>query len=166
MTGEILLFARALWYGAALLAVYDCLRVLRRTVRHRGWAVAVEDLFYWIGAGFFIFAGLYRQNSGILRGYFFAGMALGMVLYFWGISPFFVRYASVLLKWFKEILKIPEKAGKKAIKRLKSAAARVKLSISRSICRKAPARGDKDGKNEKKSRTVRKRKSRKQQSAE
>ena len=126
----------------------------------------MEDLFYWIGAGFFIFAGLYRQNSGILRGYFFAGMALGMVLYFWGISPFFVRYASVLLKWFKEILKIPEKAGKKAIKRLKSAAARVKLSISRSICRKAPARGDKDGKNEKKSRTVRKRKSRKQQSAE
>ena len=88
MTGEILLFARALWYGAALLAVYDCLRVLRRTVRHRGWVVAVEDLFYWIGAGFFIFAGLYRQNSGILRGYFFAGMALGMVLYFWGISPF------------------------------------------------------------------------------
>ncbi len=166
MTGEILLFARALWYGAALLAAYDCLRVLRRTVRHRGWAVAAEDLFYWIGAVFFIFAGLYRQNSGILRGYFFAGMALGMVLYFWGISPFFVRYASVLLKWFKEILKIPEKAGKKVIKRLKSAAARVKLSMSRSICRKAPARGDKDGKNEKKSRTVRKRKSRKQQSAE
>ena len=53
MTGEILLFARALWYGAALLAVSDCLRVLRRTVRHRGWVVAVEDLFYWIGAGFF-----------------------------------------------------------------------------------------------------------------
>lgn len=155
MGRELLLFARALWYGAAMVAAYDCLRILRRVISHKGWAVALEDLLYWACGGLFIFMGLYRQNSGILRGYFFAGMALGMALYSWSLSPYFVRGASRLLDCVKEILKIPGKTAKKFIKRLKFAALRGKLSMSRFICRRTPKWGRKDGKNGKKSRKVR-----------
>ena len=156
MNRELLLFARALWYGATMLAVYDCLRILRRVISHKGWVTGLEDILYWAGSSLFIFTGLYRQNSGVLRGYFFVGMALGMVVYSWALSPYFVKGASYLLNRLKEILKIPGKAAKKVIKRLKSAALRGKLSMSRFICRKAPKGERKDGWNGKKSRKVRK----------
>lgn len=91
MTGEILLFARALWYGAALLAVYDCLRVLRRTVRHRGWVVAVEDLFYWIGAGFFYFRRPLPSEQRNPAGLLFCGDGAGDGTLLLGNQPVFCQ---------------------------------------------------------------------------
>lgn len=156
MNRELLLFARALWYGAAMLIVYDSLRILRRVISHKGWVTGLEDILYWAGSSLFIFTGLYRQNSGILRGYFFVGMALGMVVYSWTFSAYFVKGASGLLNRLKKILKIPVKAAKKVIKRLKSVALRGKLSMSKFICRISPKGTGKDGWNGKKSRKVRK----------
>ncbi len=156
MNRELLLFARALWYGAAMLVAYDCLRILREVISHKGWVIGMEDILYWAISSLFIFTGLYGQNSGVLRGYFFVGMALGMIVYSWTFSSYFVKGASYLLNRLKKILKIPVKAAKKVIKRLKSAALRGKLSMSKFICRKAPKGPRKDGWNGKKIRKIRK----------
>ena len=63
MTGELLLFARAVWYGACLLLLYDVLRILRRTIHHGPVWTAVEDILYWVFCAVWLFSRFY-QGSG------------------------------------------------------------------------------------------------------
>ncbi len=65
--------------GVALGAVYDCLRVLRATVRHGKILLFVEDFLYALFFGFvyFIFA---AAQTGQLRFFTFLGMVMGALL--------------------------------------------------------------------------------------
>ena len=67
--------------GMALLFVYDLLRIIRRLIPHGGWAVGAEDILFWIGGAVALFAMLYRENSGYIRGFSMGGVLLGMLLY-------------------------------------------------------------------------------------
>lgn len=91
MTGELLLFARAVWYGACLLLLYDVLRILRRTIHHGPVWTAVEDILYWVFCAVWLFSRFYQENDGILRAYFFAGIFLGALACRASISRFFCR---------------------------------------------------------------------------
>ena len=64
--------------GAALLLVYDLLRIMRRLVSHKSWVTGVEDLLFWIGSAIALFAMLYRENSGYIRGFAIGGVLVGM----------------------------------------------------------------------------------------
>ncbi len=81
--------------GGALLLCYDILVVLRKVIPHCKWVVAAEDIFFWIFAGFTLFAGIYRGNEGKLRNFLFLGSALGFCLCRVTLSPVFV---SVFIK--------------------------------------------------------------------
>lgn len=133
MSGELVLFARAFWYGCVMLFGYDCLRILRRCVKHGQAAVAAEDILYWSVAAVRLFAGFYRENDGILRGYLLLGILAGMAAYRRGISGIFVKAGSAALEKVLKVLALPAKAGKKIIKRLKFWAFRFKLLISASL---------------------------------
>lgn len=135
MSREFVLFAKAFWYGSILLIAYDALRILRRCIRH-GWiAVAAEDLVYWTYSAVYLFAKLYRENSGIVRGYFLLGLLAGMALYHRIASPFAVKYGSAALRKLLKAAQIPLKVFKKVIKRLKFWAFRFKLLISVKVSR-------------------------------
>ena len=66
--------------GAMLGAVYRVLVVFRRLVRHNGFFVAVEDVFYWFMSAFLMFAVILIANDGAARWFSVAGMAAGMVI--------------------------------------------------------------------------------------
>lgn len=92
---EARLLALSLVTGAGLMILYDVLRVFRLLVRH-GWLwTGVEDLLYWIFAGFATFYLLYRENDGALRFYVIGSVLLAMVIYDRTISAIF-------LKWLKK----------------------------------------------------------------
>ena len=78
---EFLLFVRAFGSGCFLLGIYDLLRIFRMVFRHPGILISVEDVCYWLFHALYLFVVMYRQNSGAVRGYFIAGVVLGMVLY-------------------------------------------------------------------------------------
>ncbi len=84
MSGQILLelqfFARAFLWGIFLTLLYDLLRIFRRLVTHGTFALAAEDLLYWITCGILIFRMLYEENSGAIRGFAIAAVILGMLL--------------------------------------------------------------------------------------
>ncbi len=67
--------------GAALIVVYDILRVFRRLLKHSAFWIGAEDLLYWTGAGIFLFLMMERYNYGIVRGFSFAGALLGMLIW-------------------------------------------------------------------------------------
>ena len=139
MGKELLLFMKSVWYGSFLLIVYDGLRILRRVFRHSNFAVSAEDLVFWTGSALFLFAKYFQDNSGILRGYLFAGVITGILAWHFSLSPYFIKYISVLLIKMRGFIMIPVKKILFFTKRLKSLAVRCKLSLSthrKAVCRK------------------------------
>lgn len=95
---EMDFFAVSFVLGMALVLVYDCLRILRRIVRHGILWISLEDLCYWVAAAFVIFAMLYQKNDGLIRGFSIGGIVLGMFLYNQYISRYTVKYIARMLK--------------------------------------------------------------------
>lgn len=117
MSGELLLFAKSILYGAIMVVGYDVIRIFRRIVTHKPVWVIVEDMMYWIGSGLFVFSRIYQENSGILRGYIFIGLVLGMILWHFTIGERLVRGISFL------------------VKRLKFSILRCKIALRKRCCR-------------------------------
>ncbi len=111
--------------GALLLVVYDLLRIIRRLIPHKIWLVGAEDLVFWIGSAAVVFAMLYRENSGYIRGFVIGGVVVGMLFYNAVFSSWVVKSGVFLLQkimfvvsrplaWTARLLKKPMGfAGKK-----------------------------------------------------
>lgn len=131
MGRELILFVKSVWYGSFLFFLYDCLRILRKTVSHTGAAIAVEDLLYWMGAAFFLFSVFFRENSGILRGYLFVGAGVGALAWKCSLSTVWVDGLSRMLIKIHVILKIPTRKLLILAKRLKFWVVRCNISLYR-----------------------------------
>lgn len=122
MVNELLLFLRSLLYGAVMAAGYDFLRIIRRIICHNTVFVIVEDILYWIAGSLFLFVKIYQQNDGVLRGYIFIGLIVGMVLWHYTLGEY-------LVKW------IPRGIGF-GVKRLKYFMLRCRIALCKQFSRK------------------------------
>lgn len=91
-------FLAAFMTGAFLLFVYDLLRIVRKILPHKMWLVGAEDLVFWIGGAVVLFAMMYRENSGYIRGFVIGGVLAGMLLYNLLFSARFVSVSVFLLE--------------------------------------------------------------------
>ena len=102
MSEQIVEESRFLLYcflsGIVITMVYDVFRIFRRVFRHGNFWIAVEDIFFWTGAGIFLFYMLYKTNNGIIRWFLIAGVALGMLVYKYSIGEYIVEIMSTILK--------------------------------------------------------------------
>lgn len=64
---EARLLVLSVGLGAVLSAIYGVLCLFRGLLPHHWLAVGVEDMVYWLFAGFAVFYLLYRENDGSLR---------------------------------------------------------------------------------------------------
>ncbi|MCC8162391.1 MAG: spore cortex biosynthesis protein YabQ [Lachnospiraceae bacterium] len=104
---ELRFFALAVLRGALILAVYDVIRIFRRVISHGVWAVALEDLFYWIATALLTFELLYRENDGAVRGYALFAIAAGMLFYHQTVSAWIVEHIAGILRLIFGILFAP-----------------------------------------------------------
>lgn len=111
VSGEILkeadVLLAAFVMGALLLLAYDVLRIVRRIVPHKIWLVGMEDIIFWIGSGIALFAMLYQENSGYIRGFVIGGVLIGMLLYNLALSTWVVTGSVFLLKKILFVLSRP-----------------------------------------------------------
>ncbi len=107
---ELQFFGFAVLRGVLILALYDLLRIIRRIVPHGVWAIAFEDVAYWILTAVLIFQLLYRENYGAVRGYALLAVAVGMLSYHQTVSGFLVDHISGILKWCLGLLFRPFQA--------------------------------------------------------
>lgn len=143
---ELQFFLVSVLSGGILLLVYDILRILRRLMKHDSFFVALEDLIYWVGASLFIFAMMYKENDGIIRGFSILGMLIGMVLYHYIIDDILVNLIVKLIKTLispfvfvinkiKGFLKLIWKQGKKVVnfftRQLKKRTKSVKITMDK-----------------------------------
>lgn len=73
--------------GALIGAAYDVLRIFRKMIPHNMILIQLEDALYWIGTAFLLFIMLLQQNYGEIRFFVIIGTFLGMLLYFFTVSP-------------------------------------------------------------------------------
>ena len=113
-------FITSFGYGVFLLAVYDMLRIFRRTVTHGKSSVAVEDLLFWMIGSVLVFRMIYGKNDGIIRGTGFLSMGLGMAAYHMTISKYVVKIGyGILGKPIRKLYTIVCKGLKKIRKAVK-----------------------------------------------
>lgn len=124
---------------------YDCLRLLRMFVTRRKRVQAVEELLFWLAASFIIYVCIYRYNSGAVRNYVVFGMAVGMVIYRYVLSPWFIRGACFMLRPMQNSLRKLKSFMKNQGKRLKYAVAGVKIKAKNARHKKAEKQEDRDG---------------------
>ncbi len=130
MTGENEFLLYALLMGIFITFVYDVLRICRRVIPHGSFWISMEDLCFWIYCAMEVFLLMYHESDGTLRWFAVLGAMAGMFAYKKLISPFFVKYVSLLLnKLIEPIVKAIKWLWRPVAKggvKLKGAAGRVK----------------------------------------
>lgn len=103
MTNENEFLLHALLMGIFITFVYDIIRIFRRVVSHNSFFVSLEDLGFWIYCGGTVFLLMYHESNGELRWFAVMGAVGGMLFYGKLVSPFFVKYVSLILSRLLEI---------------------------------------------------------------
>ena len=85
--------------GAGLFFLYDILRIFRRIVPHGNLWIGMEDFLYWLICTGAVFIMLYQENDGMMRGFAFGGLLIGMSLYYLLLSRLVIRIN--VLVWTK-----------------------------------------------------------------
>lgn len=134
---EIELFWVCLLLGMSLALVYDCIRIVRMLFRHWDVFVDMEDLCFWILTAWCVFKTLFHYNEGVLRGYAFVGMFLGVIVYVLTLSRLLMFVVRSMVPYWNRIknkvgecIKKPVFAlGSKCRKALKNIATDVTMAI-------------------------------------
>ena len=88
---ELLFLGSSVLVGMGLFFLYDILRIFRRILPHGNIWIGVEDFLYWIIFTGVVFVLLYRENDGMVRGFAFGGLLVGMTCYYLLLSRLIVH---------------------------------------------------------------------------
>ena len=102
---EMMLFGSAVLLGAALMLLYDMIRICRRIFPRGIILVSIEDVIYWIVFGVAVFILLYRENDGAVRGFIVGGIAAGLFLYYQLLGRWLMKWMGILIRSLKKRLK-------------------------------------------------------------
>jgi len=104
MTGQAWLFLSTVLVGAAIGLFYDAFRVIRKTARHSGFAVTLEDLVFWVAATGLTFYYMLHRNYGEIRLFALIGVAVGILLYFATVSRWVVVVFVAVVNYLKRVV--------------------------------------------------------------
>ena len=76
---ELVVCLHARLNGIFGFALYSSLKVIRELIPHKNWIMQVEDFFYWIFMGGYLFVQIYHTNNGKVRWYSILGVVFGCV---------------------------------------------------------------------------------------
>ena len=77
---ELRIFGSAICSGVFLLSTYYLIIVIRNIIHHSQWMINLEDVFYWLLSGKYLFVQIYHTNNGNIRLYYVLGLVLGATL--------------------------------------------------------------------------------------
>ena len=106
MEGQALLFLSMVLVGAAIGLLYDAFRIFRKTARHNGLAVQLEDLLFWLTATGLTFYFILHRNYGEIRPFLLLGIVIGVVLYFATVSRWVVAVMVAVVNYIKKVVKV------------------------------------------------------------
>ena len=93
--------------GIVIGVLFDIFRILRRSFKTADWLTTLQDILFWILAGFVILFSIFKFNNGEIRSYIFVGIALGVLIYMLTLSKYIVKYSVIVIKFIKKIVSYP-----------------------------------------------------------
>lgn len=127
MENENVFLLYALIMGIFITFLYDILRIFRRVIPHGDFMVSLEDIAFWIYCAAEVFLLMYHESNGTLRWFAVLGALSGMMAYRKIVSPFLVKYVSLLLR---KIVSLLGKAAGILLKPLRVLAVRLKKAMT------------------------------------
>ena len=109
VTDPLLFFLASILFGVCLQAIYDIIRGIRRVFYHKSVFLFIEDIGFGIFTAVMAFIFLCTYNDGELRGFFFLGIVIGMILYYQLCSKFLLRAVIHITEKLKKIIRQFEK---------------------------------------------------------
>lgn len=106
VTRPFFFFLASILFGMGLFFLYDFFRALRMAFHHKPVFVIMEDLFFALFVAVTSFLFLCTYNYGELRGFFFLGIFLGMIVYHIKISSCMISLEKKIFLVIKNVLKI------------------------------------------------------------
>ena len=104
MSGQAWLFLSTVLVGGAVGLLYDITRIFRKTARHSGLAVQLEDLLFWMAATGLTFYYMLHRNYGEIRVFTLIGIAIGLVLYFVTVSRWVLIVSVAIVNYLKRVV--------------------------------------------------------------
>lgn len=98
VSDQLYIFIWAVIFGGLLGLFYDMIRVFRRILPHEKLAIGIEDIIFWVIAVIVIFGYIFNTNDGIMRGFIFIGLSLGVTVYMLLFSRPFIEYTTKLIR--------------------------------------------------------------------
>lgn len=95
----------SLFMGIFITFVYDIFRIWRRICSHNLFFISLEDILFWAFCAVSVFYLMHTQSNGTLRWFAILGAMVGMLLYKKTISPFFVKWVSLLLNAILKLMR-------------------------------------------------------------
>lgn len=105
IANQVYIFLYAIAGGAIAAFLYDIIRIKRRAIRTGIIIVNLEDLLYWFTAAILMFLVVYNSNNGEIRGYFFIGNIIGVMLYLSLLSHLIIASSVAMINLIKRIFK-------------------------------------------------------------
>ena len=105
VTDPLLFFLASILFGVCLQAIYDIIRGIRRVFYHKSVFLFIEDIGFGIFTAVMAFIFLCTYNDGELRGFFFLGIVIGMILYYQLCSKFLLRAVIHITEKLKKIIR-------------------------------------------------------------
>lgn len=135
MANENVFLLYALIMGIFITFLYDILRIFRRVIPHGDFLVSLEDIVFWIYCAAEVFLLMYHESDGTLRWFAVLGALAGMMAYRKLVSPFLVKYASLILKkalgMLGKVLRFLLRPAGFAMEKLKTSASAAAAAVAR-----------------------------------
>lgn len=89
--------------GILLGVLFDIFRILRKSFKTSDLITYVEDIIFWVIAGFILFYTVYKFNNGEIRSYVLLGIAVGLSMYLIIFSKIFININVTVITFIKNI---------------------------------------------------------------
>ncbi len=104
IAAQTVLFLQSLLVGAALGLLYEPFRLMRALVRLPSWLVFVQDILYFLLAGFVTFSFMLAEETGKIRFALVVGELIGAALYLLTVGELINRLLVWALRLVKRVL--------------------------------------------------------------
>ena len=104
--------------GIAIGIFFDIFRILRKSFKTPDIVTYIEDIIFWILSGVFFLFILFKFNNGQIRSYVIIGLLLGVVVYAFTISKYFIKISVIIINFIKKIVIYPIKLIYSLIKKI------------------------------------------------
>ncbi len=104
VTNQAYLFLIFIINGILIGVLFDFFRILRKTFSTKDIITYMQDILFWILAGFIILYSTFTFNNGEIRIFMFIAILIGVIFYMTLISSYIVKINVKAINFIKELI--------------------------------------------------------------